>query len=506
MMSSQELAEQLSGQAPRSLASEAARGVVWTTIQSLVVRLSGFLVFLVLARLLAPTEFGLLAAAMVFVALSRTLAEAGLTRTLVQRPRLRAAHLDSALLVSGGLGLVLSLSLVAVAPVISNLYHLPELRLVLMVLAVVPVVTAVSSVPESILRRQLRFRSVAMRSMSSVMVSGVLGVGLAIVGAGVWALVAQMVSQVVIALVVLWAYVGWMPSRHWERDAVKELMSFGSHVLGISVISFVNRRTGELIIGVVLGPVALGLFSVAMKILTVMLDLLVSNVSKVALPVFSRLADQPARLAEAYLRATRVTTFVAFPGFTLLALFGNQLSVVVFGPQWAAAGPLMSVLALVGPAQSIALFNNSVMLATGHSRLALRWTTTTAALNVAGFILSARFGILVMVIVYAATVCLRLPVGLYLTRRVSAVRLSDQVRTLAVPFAGCISMLVVVTGLRLAKSLSPTAILVVGVPLAAVAYLAVTLPFRRDVVTTATALMRSRRTPATATPTDSSTP
>ena len=505
MVSSQQLAEQLSGEAPRSLASKAAAGVVWTTIQSLVVRLSGFLVFLVLARLLAPNEFGLLAAAQVFVALARSLADAGLTRTLVQRPQLRAAHLDSALLVSGGLGLVLSVLLVAAAPVISDLYHMPELRLVLMVLAVVPVLTAVSSVPESILRRQLRFRSVAMRSMSSVVVSGVLGAGLALAGAGVWALVAQMVSQVVIALVVLWAYVGWMPSRHWELEAVKELMTFGSHVLGISVLSFINRRTGEFIIGVVLGPVALGLFSVAMKILTVMLDLLVANVSKVALPVFSRLADQPARLSEAYLRATRVTTFVAFPGFTLLALFGNQLSVVVFGHQWAAAGPLMSVLAFVGPAQSIALFNNSMMLATGHSGLALRWTMTTAALNVAGFILSARFGILVVVIVYATVVCLRLPVGLYLTRRVSAIRLSDQVGTLAVPFAGCISMLVVVTGLHLATSLSPTAVLVVGVPLASVAYLAVTLQFRRDVVSEATALIRSRRTPQAASSTGSPT-
>ena len=494
MLSSHELAEALSGQAPGGMGSRAARGVVWTTVQSLVVRLGGFVVFLVLARLLAPAQFGLLAAAQVFIALSRTVAEAGFTRTLVQRPQLRSAHLDSALLVAGLIGVSLTGALVAAAPAIAGLYHLPGLRPVLVALAVVPFFTAISKVPESLLRRQLRFRAVAMRGTWAVVLSGVLGIALALAGAGVWALVAQTLGQVITAAVVMWVMVGWRPSRHWEWGAIRELMSFGTQVMGISLLTFLNRRTGELLVGILLGPIALGLFSVGMKILVFCMDLLVWNVQKVALPVFSRVAEQPRRLARAYLRATAVTTFVALPGFTLLGVFGNQLTPLVFGDKWLAAGPLMSILALVGPVQSIAIFNNSIMLATGHSARALLWTALTAVLNVAGFAVSAHFGIQVVAAVYAGIAWALFPVGLYLVRTVSTVRFLDQVRGAGLPLLGCAAMLAVVVVLRALGVPGPKALVLIGIPLALAAYLAVTLPFRRQLVRSA--LLRVRATAA----------
>lgn len=493
MPRSEQLAASLSGTPSASLGTKAARGVVWTTLQSLVARLSGLVVFLILARLLQPADFGLLAAAQVFIALSRTLAEAGLTRTLVQRPQLRAAHLDSALLVAGGFGVLLSVLLVTTAPLVARLYDLPHLTPVLIALAIVPTLTGLSSVPESVLRRQLRFRSVAMRGMVSVVLSGVLGITLALLGAGVWALVAQVVSQVFIALIVLWWSLRWIPGRAWERSAVMELMGFGADVVGISVLSFVNRRAGELIIGVVLGPVALGLFSVGMKILTLSLDILVSNVQKVALPVFSRVADTSSRLSSAYLRATGFTTLLAFPGFALLGLFGNQLTPIIFGEQWVSAGPLMSILAFIGPVQSIAVFNNSIMLATGDSRLALRWTAVTAVVNTVGFAASASFGIRAVAAVYVGLNWLLLPVGLYLVRRVSAVTLRDQLRTLSVPLAGCLAMVAVVGCLELFTDLDPLTLLLVGGPLSLAAYLAVALPFRLALLKAALAQVLSRR-------------
>lgn len=494
MMSSHQLAEALSGQASGGMGSRAARGVMWTTVESLVVRLGGFVVFLILARLLAPAQFGLLAAAQVFIALSRTIAEAGFTRTLVQRPKLRSAHLDSALLVAGLIGVTLTAVLVAVAPAIAGLYHLPGLRPVLVALAVVPFFTAISRVPESLLRRQLQFRAVAMRGIWAVLLSGALGIGLALAGAGVWALVAQTLSQVAIAAVVMWVMVGWRPSRHWEWAAIRELMSFGTQVMGISLLTFLNRRTGELLVGILLGPVALGLFSVGMKILVFCMDLLLWNVQKVALPVFSRVAEQPRRLARAYLRATAVTTFIALPGFTLLGMFGSQLTPLVFGEKWLAAGPLMSILAVIGPVQSIAIFNNSIMLATGHSTRALLWAGLTATVNGVGFAISAHFGIQVVAAVYVGVAWALFPVGLFLVRTVSTVRFLDQVREAGPPLLGCAAMLAVVVALRTLGGQGPMTQVLIGTPLALTAYLAVTLPFRRQLVRSV--LVRVRATAA----------
>lgn len=493
MVTSEVLADSLSQQAPKTMGRQAARGVVWITFQALVVRLSGVVIFLVLARLLLPVEFGLLAAAQVFVALSRALAEAGLSRTLVQKPTLRAAHLDSAFLVSAIIGAVLALLMAASAPLVADLYNLPRLTPVLLALSVVPLLVGMSNVPDAILSRQLMFRALAVRGMYSVVSAGAVGIALAFLGAGAWALVAQVVTQAVVAFVVLWVSAGWKPGREWEGPAIRELLGFGSHVVGISLLNFFNRRAGELLIGVVLGPIALGLYAVAMRVLTLSLDLLINSVNKIAWPVFSRVADQPERLRRAYLRSVAITTLCAFPGFTILGLFGNPLTPLLFGQQWTHAGPLMTALAFIGPVQSIALFNNGMLLATGYSRRALAWTAMLAVANFLAFAGSVAFGVLVVGIAYVAVNWLLLPVGLHLVRSVSTVSMRDQLGVMVAPLGGCVVMTVGVVVFQELTDLDHITEVIIGVPLAVLLYAATTLPFRWDLVATGLAQLKRGR-------------
>lgn len=493
MRSSDVLAIELSGPPSRSLGRSASSGVVWTTLQSLGGRFSGTVVFLVLAHLLTPSAFGLLAIAQVFVSFSTTLADAGFTRTLVQRTQLRAAHLDSALVVSGGIGVVMAIGMVAGAPFLARLYHQPSLTPVLMVLAVVPIVTGVSGVPESILRRQLRFRALAMREVSSVVISGVLGMVLAVLGFGVWALVGQVVSQSIIAVVALWSSVGWRPSRHWTGEAVRELVGFGSHVLGISLLNFVNRRAGQFLIGLFLGPVALGLYSVATRVMSLCVDLMVSNVSKVAFPVFARVADQPRRLAAGYLRAAELSTAVTFPGFGLLALFGPQLTPVLFGPQWTDAGPLMRILSLFAPAMGITLFGKSLMLATGRSGMALRWTAVQVCITVAVIAAFAHFGLYVLAAALVTRNWLALPLNLFLVRRVAPVSLRAQAVTMVVPALGCAAMAAVALGLMQVTRLGPLEDVLAAGPLGLLAYLGVLYALRRRLFTEILGMVKRRQ-------------
>ena len=382
------------------------------------------------------------------------------------------------------------------APLVASIYHLPRLTPVLITLSVIPLITGLSSVPESILRRQLKFRSIAMRGTFSTVLSGVIGVVLALLGAGVWALVVQAIAQVVIALVVLWSQADWMPSHVWQRAAIRDLLGFGTDVMGISLLTFFNRRAGEFLIGVVLGPVALGLYSVAMRILVLSLDLLITNIEKIALPVFSRVSEQPARLRSAYMRVTSITTLTAFPGFAMLGLFGNELSPLLFGHQWVHAGPLMSVLAFIGPVQSLAIFNNSVMLAVGDSRRALRWTTILAVSNFVAFAASVHFGILAVAIAFVSIGWILLPVGLYLVRSVSSISLWDQVSVMAAPMGGCLVMTLGVLVFKHSTDLGVVAQVVYGIPIALALYAVTTLPFRWSVISAGVSLILNRGKPA----------
>jgi O-antigen/teichoic acid export membrane protein len=492
VVSSEVLAGRLSTPAASSLGKSATSGVLWTTLHSLGGRLGGTVVFLVLARLLVPREFGLLAIAQVFVSLCSTLTDAGFTRTLVQRPKLRAAHLDSALLVSVGLGMVMSLGLVLGAPLVAVAYHQPQLRPVLTALAVVPLVGGITGVPESMMRRQLRFRALALREMSSVVLSGAIGIVLAFLGAGVWALVGQVVSQAIIAVVVLWVSVGWRPSANWTLEAVRELMGFGSHMLGITLLNFLNARSGQLLIGLFLGPGAVGLYAVAVRVLNLSVDVMINNVQKVAFPVFSRIADQPRRMANAYLRAIEVTTTVSFVGYGLLALLAPQMTRLVFGAKWEAAGPLMALLALTGPATSIAFFSNGVMLAAGQSAMALRWTTARTAFTVVVMLATVHFGLQVMAIGLVVRNWAALPVSMSLVRRVTGVSLRAQAKTMLVPTAAVASMAMVVTAFLRVTDLEPPAELLTALPLGILTYMAVALPLRRDLILGAFARVRPR--------------
>lgn len=497
MQSSGQLAEHLSKPVDGSLGRRASRGVVWTTLQSLANRLSGVIVFLVLARLLAPAEFGLLAAALVFISLTTTFAEAGLTRTLVQRPVLRAAHLNAALLVNALAGLVLMLGLLVAAPWIADLYDMPQLSAVLSMLSVVPLLSGISAVPESILRRQFKFRSLALRSTGSVVTAGAIGIVAATLGAGVWALVSQVVAQAVLANVILWASVRWRPSPRTDREAVRELVGFGSHVLGISFLNFLNRRSAEFLIGVFLGPVALGLFTVAQRVHNMLMDMLVANVQSVALPVFSRVSDEPQRLASAYVRSTAVTTVAAFPAFALMALLGRELVPLAFGVQWTQAGPIMAILALAGPIQSIAYFNGSIMLAVGRSWLALKFTAANAVANVATFLVTVHFGVIAVAIGFTVRCWVMLPIGLLLVRWVSSVTLMDQVRSFLVPSAGVMAMVaVVVVSEALDRPHESVGWLVLTALLALGAYAGVVGMIRRDLAADLVVRIKGRLSPS----------
>lgn len=175
-----------------------------------------------------------------------------------------------------------------------------------------------------------------------------------------------------------------------------------------------------------------------------------------------------------------------------MSLLGQELVPAIFGAQWASAGPLMSVLAAAGAVQSIAFFNNSMMLATGHSWLALRWTAVNAIANLAVCAVTVQFGIMAVAIGFTARAWILLPVGLYLVRRVSAVTVGQQVRTFLVPAAGCIAMAVVVVAARLVWHHDVQSVRFLGAVggLALVIYVGIVGVLRRDIASRAIGLLR----------------
>lgn len=479
------------------LKQRAVTGVLWTAMEKWSVRLSTLVGFIILGNLLSPLEFGIVALATTFISFLTTVADGGFGIYLVQKQRLTATATSTAFFVSSGLGLVLSLGLVALAPPMSRLLDVPELTSVLPALAVALLIAGVSVVPAALMARDMRFKELAMRQMLATIVSVVVAIALAIGGAGVWALVAQTLVRSAVALVVLWATSGFRPRWTFDSGEARAMTSFGGKALAVNLQTQI-RSQGELfIIGALAGPVTLGYWTVAGRLVNVVVDVFSSVVGAVAHPVFAKLQEAPERLARALGSTRALTALVLVPALVLLALLSEDVVPAVFGEQWAPTTTVASLLALSALLQTMSNFDRSALLATGHPGAELAVTTTFITIQLAlAFVFHSELELLAAGI--GLSMGLSIPVRLLVVRRLLGVPLRNALPSAAIFLAGGISAAAVILAAA-AFDLQDIAYVVVAVLLGLAVYAAAVVLVARPVVQELVGIVRgvvSRKTRA----------
>jgi O-antigen/teichoic acid export membrane protein len=399
------------------LRTSATKGFAWSATQSIVSRLVATLVFIILARLVEPRDFGLIALASVFVIFFTVFAKQGFGRAVIQRAEVTDDHLDTAFWLSLGSGVGMTVILVALSPLLSALMDEPQLGDVLRLLSLTFVLQSLATVPEALLARNLNFRSIATRSVLSSVLGGVAGIAAALAGWGVWSLCVQMLVQAAVGAIVVMVAVPWRPHLNISREAASELWTFGSWVTASGLLNFASRRGDDLLIGSVLGSAALGIYAVAYRVLMLMTDVLMRTMDAVAFPVLSALATDPARQQRAYLGAIHRCALISIPAFAGLGIASRPIVLALFGPEWIEAIPIMRILCGVGALQSILYFNDTLMLANGKPRLATRWQALNALFNVAAFFASVHFGIVAVSAAFLCSIALSSPISFMLVRR-----------------------------------------------------------------------------------------
>lgn len=390
---------------PGHLSQLAIKGVAWSAAQALGSRLLTIVTFIALAHLLGPRSFGIVAFASVGIAFLNTFVALGLAQAIVQLPTLEKRHLDTAFWVSNGLGFLLAAAVVASSWPLARLFHVPEAAPVLQVLALGFPLTALGSCPTAILQRRMAFRSLAIRFTLGSLVGAVVGIGLALLGAGVWSLVAQTLCTSATGLVVVWTAARWRPGLAADRASFSELFRFSRNVVGMGVAWFVLGRTDDFFIGAFLGPALLGIYSVAYRLLVVLMDITISTVEAVALPTFSRLQSDIPRLRRAYSSATRISAVVALPVFFFLLAAAPEVIHVFFGAKWDRSIPVMRVLSVVGVANTLTNFNATLLMSLGQPGRALRFMTIASVANIVAVAIAVHWGIVAVATAVALRTC-----------------------------------------------------------------------------------------------------
>src|SRR5688500_13626599 len=213
-----------------------AVGVGWTAAQKWLVRIAAVLTFVVLSRLLTPADIGLVALALAFLGVLGVVADLGASTFLVQTQQWDERTRSTTFWTTTALSIAATGLIVLLAGPLAGALGEPRLGPVIQALAPILVVTASTAVPTAILKRELRFRELALREMAAGLTSAVVGVALALAGAGVWALVAQSGTQALVSAVLVWHMSAWRPTRQVSRQAFQELRRFGGPVLGVNLL------------------------------------------------------------------------------------------------------------------------------------------------------------------------------------------------------------------------------------------------------------------------------
>ncbi|WP_298459311.1 oligosaccharide flippase family protein [uncultured Cellulomonas sp.] len=478
------------GGSPGGLRQKAVTGVMWTATEKWSLKLSTLVGFIILGNLLSPVDFGIVALAMSFIGFLTTLADGGFSAYLVQKQRLTSAITSTSFWSTSALALLLALALVALAPLFSRLLDVPELTAVLRALALALFISGLSVVPAALMSREMQFKQLAIRQISATVVSVVVAIALALGGAGVWALVAQTLVRSVVALIILWLSTDFRPRFTFDRGEARAMTSYGSKSLAVGMQVQLRAQGQLLIIGALAGPVVVGYWTVAGRLVGVVVDVFSSVVGAVAHPVFARLQGSPERLSRALSSTRALSSLVLVPALVLLALVSKDVVPAVFGDQWTPTTTVASLLAMSALFNMVTRFDRSALLATGHPGAEL-WVTTVFMVIQLGLAALFATDLELLAAATGLSMVVAVPVRLLVVRRLLGVPLRGVVPTALVLLAGGLAAAAVL-GAEALLGLEDWAYVSLAVVIGMVVYVGVILLVARPVVLEAVGMVPAR--------------
>ena len=446
-----------------SIKQQAIKGIIWSGIQNWGSQAGSLIIFLVLARLLSPEDFGLVALANTFLAFFNIFIDQGFSSALIQRHQIEEEHINTAFWIQISLGLVFTILGFSSANLIAEIFQKPSLARILKWFSVLFTLNSLNIVQRTILKRKLAFQTLAIRSLSGIFISGIVGISFALSDYGVWSLVGQQLTFEIVGVIAFWYLSDWRPRLQFSLTHFKDLSNFGISIFGSKILTFFNQHTDNLLIGYFLGEVALGYYAVAYRVLQVLTQLLVRTGNQVALPVLSRFQVEPDRFLRVFYKIIKFASLIALPVFLGVVTLASELVVIIFGEKWEASIPIMQVLAFGGIVYLILFFNRSVFVAMGKPSWRLCLEFLNVFLNTIACLIAVRYGILAVAFAYVISDFLVIPASLWTLKRIMNISLKAYLRQFASPLI-CASSMMILTWLTkywLGHIAEPQAILVI---------------------------------------------
>jgi O-antigen/teichoic acid export membrane protein len=387
-----------------------------------------------LARLLPPADFGLIAMAMVLTNFVGVFRDVGLTQATVQAASIEHSQINALFWLNVGLSLSLFIVVSLAAPLLAWIYGDPRLLCLTIVLGATIALSGPGLQHLALLQRNLKFGKIARADLLANSLALAAGLCAALYGAGYWAIAWMAVIHTATNSALLWHLSDWRPSRTQWSDGMGALLRFGGHLSGFSFVNYFSRNADNFLIGKFIGLGALGHYSKAYQLMMLPIQQINGPISAALIPTLSRLQDQPSEFAALYLKwAGRIAWLTAIP-IASMVYFGEDLVVFLLGDAWQPAGELFQWLALASVLQPLSNFMGVCFIATGQTRRMFYWGCASSSVIVMAFGAGLGWGgVTGLAIAYAVISNLLFPLLVHYSLTASPIAITDYYRRILCP-------------------------------------------------------------------------
>jgi teichuronic acid exporter len=448
-----------------TLKDKAVKGLTWSFVDNAAGQGLTFLIGIILARLLSPREFGLIGMIMVLVAISESFINSGFSSALIRKKDCTEKDYSTVFFFNLAAGILLFAILFVSAPAISRFFREPQLTLLIQVLGVVLIIDSLTLIQKAILVKRIDFKLQTKISILSSLISGAVGIGLALKGFGVWSLVAKTLFQRGATSLLLWIWNRWRPILIFSKESFQELFSFGSKLLVSGLIDTAYKNVYFLIIGKFFSAQELGFYTKADQFKKLPSQNLNNVISRVSFPVLAQLQDEPEKLKAGYQKIIRNTMLITFVLMMGLAAVAEPLVLTLIGERWRTSAGYLQLLCFVGMMYPLHALNLNMLMVQGRSDLFLKLEILKKLLAVPTIVIGIIFGIKIMILGMIVNSILAYFLNSYWSGKLIGYPVSEQLRDIAPGFFVALGSAVVVYGIGILLPFQDGAKLVIQIVL-----------------------------------------
>ena len=402
----------------------------------------------VLARLLAPEDYGLIGMVTVVIGFAGLFKDLGLSTATIQKAEVNHKQVSTLFWINFAISCATAVVVAGIAPVVAWFYKEPRFIWITLALASSFIFGGLTVQHQALLRRQMSFTSLAKIEIISMLAGIVTAIISAWYGLGYWALVLQQIATAIANAVGVWIACSWRPGAPLRRSGIRSMLAFGGNLTGFNIVNYFSRNLDNVLIGQYWGPQQLGLYAQAYKLVLLPIQQINSPMTKVALPALSSLQSEPEKYRKYYYKAILLITTVGMPIVGFMFASADKVILLMLGKQWLDAVPIFRFLM---PPAFIGTFNVAggwVYQSLGRTDRQFRWGIITSAINVAIFLISVRWGAIGVAAAFGLSRPILVIPSIMYCYNGTGLLVRDFVRTLTLPTLASLGAAVTLIGIN----------------------------------------------------------